>query len=921
MPSLILVFDFDRTILDNDSDRAIFDYFNVRQEVEDKVRTQQQQWTKVCDEIYNRFTRKQLEEAIPKTFKVQPGMIELMNEIGKKQQQQQQQHQQLQEQGNDGATIASASTFFPPNVTSVQLVLATDSNEFFIRYAFERFFPNTRIDLLHTNPTSWEGPKEHEPADAQHLRVHWCEKNGHSCHRCNTAGLPNMCKGLCIRRLLTDNFDPADDDPVVYFFGDGFNDMCAVAHLRACDTAFVRRNFALHTKCIAGAVVKTPVPSNAPCYGSFPTVVTTAPSSAASFSSSPFATTQNSGGFTTTREEILLQHAIDDENYRGVCRLVPWKDGGDLLAAVRDHVQHTLASLPPLNILAEEENTFRLYSQQVRIPRTLRDSLSSSMMSKVDAATKDEIERLASAIEKNLPVPDDLVRFGYEGSSSKPTKNKMMKAIGNLPWLHGEMAIHRYLDHTIRRRHDYRQRREEQKSSSSAVIQSVDEDFWSGHKLQAIDHALPWIVNLIVRHEQLWNVAVDGGDDGQVRSSSACSSASSLLSREFIQDQFTQLLMHQLQGNIADLCFRSSSDVGNMFEPTLVRDDREQVAKFFVDKIFGGLEHESGPMEAMTSLCDVVVDNAGPELAADLLLLASILGVASRLAKKSDQQNKDLSSFHYVRLIVKDRPFYVSDTVPHDVEVLLEKLEKYVQGADKLTGDGATKISGATTAAVVVEFIRILRKYIGLRSAATENSSSLGVRPSTRCCSHEYQKIQIIPADWTTKALEFRDLGFESTIFGFLVPPPLPPQQQQQQRDADSWTRPSYPLSYEYDDGGDHAIQYSVRDSTSSSSSSSSPLIFLPKTRLVIVKGDLNYRRLVSDRKWPVQTSFHRVLDESIFRHLPVVAIRTLKCEVLIGITKQMEEQMNESDPKKNDPVFGWRVNGQAGLIAFAEPR
>merc|ERR1711991_1145560 len=53
---------------------------------------------------------------------------------------------------------------------------------------------------------------------------------------------------------------------------------------------------------------------------------------------------------------------------------------------------------------------------------------------------------------------------------------------------------------------------------------------------------------------------------------------------------------------------------------------------------------------------------------------------------------------------------------------------------------------------------------------------------------------------------------------------------------------------------------------------------------LVMIKGDANYRRLLGEKKWPMETSFHDAL--SYFYDVNVLALRTLKWPLAVGLTK-----------------------------------
>lgn len=76
---------------------------------------------------------------------------------------------------------------------------------------------------------------------------------------------------------------------------------------------------------------------------------------------------------------------------------------------------------------------------------------------------------------------------------------------------------------------------------------------------------------------------------------------------------------------------------------------------------------------------------------------------------------------------------------------------------------------------------------------------------------------------------------------------------------------------------------------------------------LVIIKGDANYRRIVGDRLWSPDTSFVSITD---FFPAPLLALRTLKSDLIVGLPSGMAERLDTHDTQ-------WRVNGRRGLIQF----
>jgi hypothetical protein len=80
---------------------------------------------------------------------------------------------------------------------------------------------------------------------------------------------------------------------------------------------------------------------------------------------------------------------------------------------------------------------------------------------------------------------------------------------------------------------------------------------------------------------------------------------------------------------------------------------------------------------------------------------------------------------------------------------------------------------------------------------------------------------------------------------------------------------------------------------------------------LVILKGDVNYRRVLDDRHWP-----HTALLEeaAAFFPAPFLVLRTLKGEILVGLAPGQAEALAAEDPN-------WLINGQRGLIHYCRPR
>lgn len=75
---------------------------------------------------------------------------------------------------------------------------------------------------------------------------------------------------------------------------------------------------------------------------------------------------------------------------------------------------------------------------------------------------------------------------------------------------------------------------------------------------------------------------------------------------------------------------------------------------------------------------------------------------------------------------------------------------------------------------------------------------------------------------------------------------------------------------------------------------------------LTLMKGDLNYRRLVGDRSWPATTSF---TARTAWFPGPVAALRTLKSDVIVGLDEPTLTSLTAAHQQR------WRTSGTHALI------
>jgi hypothetical protein len=83
----------------------------------------------------------------------------------------------------------------------------------------------------------------------------------------------------------------------------------------------------------------------------------------------------------------------------------------------------------------------------------------------------------------------------------------------------------------------------------------------------------------------------------------------------------------------------------------------------------------------------------------------------------------------------------------------------------------------------------------------------------------------------------------------------------------------------------------------------------LAQADMVIFKGDVNYRRLLSDRGWPADAPTAEIV---CYLPAPALVLRTLKSEIVTGLAPGQAADLARRDAE-------WLINGRRGIIELVE--
>ncbi|KAL8377445.1 hypothetical protein RB595_008228 [Gaeumannomyces hyphopodioides] len=99
------------------------------------------------------------------------------------------------------------------------------------------------------------------------------------------------------------------------------------------------------------------------------------------------------------------------------------------------------------------------------------------------------------------------------------------------------------------------------------------------------------------------------------------------------------------------------------------------------------------------------------------------------------------------------------------------------------------------------------------------------------------------------------------------------------------------------------------------------PFLFneLKSSKLVIFKGDLNYRKLTGDAAWDPTTPFTEAIGPlGPGSDVNVLALRTCKADVVVGLKPGQDEKLREQDKDSDPAARKWAWSGKYAVVSFS---
>lgn len=205
-PKILVVFDFDHTLIDCNIDVKVKSLSGSKEIPEniEKLSKDSNGWTAYMDEIFKHLFENNVTEDDYKKCLAETPFIDGMKEL----------LLQMYESGG------------------CEIIILSDANSFFINYILECNELNSCISNVFTNPA------EFDEEGCLHIQK-FQEKN--DCSRCPD----NLCKGFILKNYIAERLAEGQYFYRILYIGDGSNDVCPALKLTANDYVFARVGFRL----------------------------------------------------------------------------------------------------------------------------------------------------------------------------------------------------------------------------------------------------------------------------------------------------------------------------------------------------------------------------------------------------------------------------------------------------------------------------------------------------------------------------------------------------------------------------------------------------------------------------------------------------------------------------------------------------
>ncbi|KAK2853457.1 hypothetical protein Q5P01_006118 [Channa striata] len=202
---ILMVFDFDHTVVDDNSDTWVVRCLPDRKLPESvKNSYRKGHWTEFMGRVMNYIGEQEVSpdkiRNVMETIPFTAGMTDLL-------------------------------TFILENKSTIDCIVISDSNTMFIDWILRAAGLHTAVDHVFTNPAKFN------ELGCMEVRCY----HSHDCNRCPI----NLCKKKVLELYLSEKSDKGVEYEQIFYVGDGGNDLCPTSCLRGHDVVMPRRGYTL----------------------------------------------------------------------------------------------------------------------------------------------------------------------------------------------------------------------------------------------------------------------------------------------------------------------------------------------------------------------------------------------------------------------------------------------------------------------------------------------------------------------------------------------------------------------------------------------------------------------------------------------------------------------------------------------------